>query len=134
MLPQARLHPYDPGSRPVSIETKTLLFNAVPLAAIAAAYGAVSIAIVPTLWRNRSRATAGDLTVATIFPSVAIVAAIYGIVVADNETPVADELWLSFAAMLVGLVPAFVFLIRAARAALVNGRARGVDAEPRHTT
>ena len=69
----------------MSIETKTLLFNAVPLFAIAVAYGAVSIAIVPTLWRNRSRATAGDLTVATIFPAIAIVAAIYGIVVADER-------------------------------------------------
>ena len=78
----------------MSTETKTLLFNAVPLFAIAVAYGAVSIAIVPTLWRNRSRATAGDLTVATIFPAIAIVAAIYGVVVATNQTPVADELWL----------------------------------------
>ncbi|MFL6005644.1 MAG: GAF domain-containing protein [Gaiellaceae bacterium] len=117
----------------MSTETKTLLFNAVPLFAIAVAYGAVSIAIVPTLWRNRSRATAGDLTVATIFPSVAIVAAIYGVVVADNEAPVADELWLSFAAMLVGLVPAFVFLIRAARAGLVSGGARVLEAEARTT-
>ena len=117
----------------MSTETKTLLFNAVPLFAIAVAYGAVSIAIVPTLWRNRSRATAGDLTVATIFPAVAIVAAIYGVVVADNPTPLADELWLSFAAMLVGLVPAFVFLIRAARAGLVSGGARVLEAEARTT-
>ena len=117
----------------MSTETKTLLFNAVPLFAIAVAYGAVSIAIVPTLWRNRSRATAGDLTVATIFPAIAIVAAIYGVVVATNQTPVADELWLSFAAMLVGLVPAFVFLVRAARAGLVSGGARVLEAEARTT-
>jgi PAS domain S-box-containing protein len=117
----------------VSNETKTLLFNAVPLFAIAVAYGAVSIAIVPTLWRNRTRVTAGDLTVATIFPAIAIVAAIYGIVVATNQTPVADELWWSFAAMLVGLVPAFVFLIRAARAGLVSGGARVLEAEARTT-
>jgi PAS domain S-box-containing protein len=117
----------------VSTETKTLLFNAVPLFAIAAAYGAVSFVLVPAVWRSRSRATAGDLTVATIFPTVAVVAAIYGIVVADDETPVANELWLSFAAMIVGLVPAFVFLIRWSRAGLVSGGARVREAEERTT-
>ena len=117
----------------MSTETKTLLFNAVPLFAIAAAYGAVSFVLVPTVWRSRSRATAGDLTVATIFPAVAIVSAIYGIVVADNQTPIADELWLSFAAMIVGLVPAFVFLIRWAKAGLVSGGARVREAEERTT-
>ena len=115
----------------MSQETKTLLFNAVPLFALGAAYGAASIVIVPAVWRSRSRATAGDLTVATIFPAVALVSAIYGIVVWRDKTPVGGELWLSLAALLVGLVPAFVFLVHSARAGLMSGGARVREAEAR---
>jgi len=117
----------------VSIETKTLLFNAAPLFAIAVAYAAVSAAILPSLWRSRSRATAGDVTVVTIFPAIAAIAGIYGAIVVDQKRPVQDHLWLSFAAMLVALVPAFFFFGRRVRAGLVSGGQRVREAEARST-
>ena len=117
----------------MSIETQTLLFNAAPLFAIALAYAAVSAVILPSLWRSRSRATTGDITVVTIFPAIAVIAAIYGIIVVDERTPVQDHLWLAFAAMLVGLAPALLFFGRAVRAGLVSGGARVREAEARTT-
>jgi PAS domain S-box-containing protein len=117
----------------VSLETKTLLFNAAPLFAIAVAYAAVSAAILPSLWRSRNRATTGDVTVVTIFPAIAVIAAIYGVIVAEEGTPVQDHLWLAFAAMLVGLAPAVLFFGRLLRAGLVSGGARVREAEARTT-
>ena len=115
----------------MSLETKTLLFNAVPLFVIAVAYAAVSVVMVPMLWRSRDRVTTGDVTVITIFPAIAVIAAIYGVVVVDQQTPVAGHLWLSFAAMLVGLAPAVLFFGRLLRADLVSGGARVREAEAR---
>jgi PAS domain S-box-containing protein len=115
----------------VSIETKTLLFNAAPLFAIAIAYAAVSVAILPSLWRSRGRATAGDVTVMTIFPAIAVIAGIYGVIVLDERKPVQEHLWLSFAAMLVGLAPVAVFFGRLVRAGLVSGGQRVREAEAR---
>ena len=115
----------------MSTETKTLVFNAAPLFVIAAAYAAVSVATLPAVWRSRSRATAGDVTVLTIFPSVAVIAWIYGLMVADRGEPVQDHLWLSFAAMLVALAPALLFFGRIVRAGLVSGGDRVRKAEAR---
>ena len=115
----------------MSLETKTLLFNAVPLFVIAVAYAAVSVAMVPMLWRSRERVTTGDVTVVTIFPAIAVIAAIYGVVVVEQQEPVAGHLWLSFAAMLVGLAPAVLFFARLLRAGLVSGGARVREAEAR---
>jgi GAF domain-containing protein len=117
----------------VSLETKTLLYNAAPLFAIAVAYTAVSAAIQPSLWRSRSRATAGDVTVITIFPAIAAIAGIYGAIVVDQREPVQHHLWLSFAAMLVGLAPALFFFGRLLRAGLASGGQRVRDAEARST-
>jgi len=113
----------------LSIETKTLVFNAVPLFVIAIAYAAVFAVVLPSLWRARSRATAGDVTVATIFPAIAVVAGIYGAIVIEDRQPVQHHLWLAFAAMLFALVPAVVFFGRIVRQGLVSG-ARGC-ARPR---
>jgi PAS domain S-box-containing protein len=117
----------------VSLETKTLLFNAAPLFAIALAYAAVSVAILPSLWRSRNRATTGDVTVVTIFPAIAVIAAIYGVIVVEQRKPVQEHLWLAFAAMLVGLAPAVLFFGRHLRAGLVSGGARVREAEARTT-
>ncbi len=117
----------------MSIETKTLVFNAAPLFLIAVAYAAVSVATLPAVWRSRSRATAGDVTVLAIFPAVAVIAALYGVIVADRQTPVQDHLWLSFAAMVVALAPALFFFGRLVRAGLVSGGDRVRAAEARTT-
>ena len=119
------------GRQTMSLETKTLLFNAVPLFVIAVAYAAVSVVMVPMLWRSRERVTTGDVTVITIFPAIAVIAAIYGVVVVEQQTPVAGHLWLSFAAMVVGLAPAVLFFGRLLRADLVSGGARVREAEAR---
>ena len=66
----------------MTIETKTLLFNAAPLFAIALAYGALSVLIVPAIWRNRATATASDVAFATILPSLTVLAAVFGVIVA----------------------------------------------------
>jgi PAS domain S-box-containing protein len=119
--------------RPVSIETKTLLFNAAPLFAIAVAYAAVSAAILPSIWRSRSRATAGDVTVLTIFPAISAIAAIYGVILIGRNEPVQGHLWLSFTAMLFALAPPIFFFGRLVRAGLVSGGDRVRQAEARTT-
>lgn len=119
------------GRQTMSLETKTLLFNAVPLFVIAVAYAAVSVVMVPMLWRSRERVTTGDVTVITIFPAIAVIAAIYGVIVVEQQTPVAGHLWLSFSAMVVGLAPAVLFFGRLLRADLVSGGARVREAEAR---
>jgi PAS domain S-box-containing protein len=121
------------AGRQVSIETKTLLFNAAPLFAIAVAYAAVAAAILPSVWRSRSRATAGDLTVVSIFPAISAIAAIYGVIVVERSEPIQGQLWLSFAAMLFALAPAVLFFGRRARAGLVSGGERVRQAEARTT-
>jgi preprotein translocase subunit SecF len=63
----------------VSIETKTLLFNAAPLFAIALAYGVLSVLIVPPIWRSRATATASDVALGTILPSLAVLAAVLAV-------------------------------------------------------
>src|SRR6266540_5641737 len=92
-----------------------------------------SVATLPAVWRSRSRATAGDVTVLAIFPAVAVIAALYGVIVADRQTPVQDHLWLSFAAMVVALAPALFFFGRLVRAGLVSGGDRVRAAEARTT-
>jgi PAS domain S-box-containing protein len=117
----------------VSDETKILVFNALPLFAIVVAYAGVTAVVLPAIWRERSRATAADITLATIFPSTAIVAALFGAIVLKERTPFAGHLWLSFAALLVALLPAFLFFGRVAQAGLISGGDRVREAEQRTT-
>jgi len=117
----------------VTNSTKSVVFNAIPLFAVAVAYAAVTAAMLPTLWRERRRASAVDLTFATVFPAVAGIAALYGFVVLDERRAIQGHLWLSFAATLVGLLPATLFFTRLAQAGLVSGSKRVREAEARTT-
>ena len=117
----------------MTIETKTLVFNVVPLFALGAAYAGVTAVVVPALWRARGRATAADVALITIFPVVALVAALFGAIALQERTPFAGHVWLSFAALLVSFLPALLFFGRVARAGLVSGGDRVREAEQRTT-
>ena len=114
-------------------DTKSVVFNAIPLFALSVAYAAVAAALLPTLWRDRRRASAIDLTLATIFPAVAGIAALYGVIVLDERRPLQGHLWLSFAVLLVALIPAILFFTRLAQVGLVSGSERVRKAEARTT-
>jgi two-component system, NtrC family, sensor histidine kinase KinB len=96
----------------VSYATKSVLFNAVPLFAMAALYVVVTVALAPTLWRERRRLAVPDVAVAAMFPCISILAAIYGAVVLYDRRPVGGHVWPPFVATLVGLVPGMLFLVR----------------------
>jgi PAS domain S-box-containing protein len=116
----------------VSEATKAVLFNAVPLLLVAAAYAAVSGAVLPSLWRDRSRAYSLDWAVALVFPGFALAAGIFGIVVLHDLHPLSGHVWVTFAAILCLLGPALLLLARwSDRALVVGGNARVRDAQAR---
>jgi len=116
----------------VSSATQAVVFNALPLFVLAASYAAVAGSVLPTLWRMRGRAHLADWGLALVFPAVSIAAAIFGVLVVREERPVGGHVWLSFAAILVALVPAVLILIRGReRSALAAGMGRTIAAEER---
>ena len=107
-----------------------MFFNAVPLFVLAAAYLAVAAAMAPRLWRERSRLRVNDVALALMFPCIGIPLAIFGAVVLHERTPIGGHLWVSFAACLIALVPALLFLIRwGERGELVTTGVRVREAE-----
>ena len=116
----------------MSEATKAVVFNGLPLFLLAAAYAAVTAAVVPTLWRERERAHALDWAVGLVFPGVAAAAAIIGVLVVHDRRPLADQLWVSLAATLVALAPALVPLVRwRDRASVLGGIGRARLAQER---
>ena len=86
-------------------QDQAVYFNAVPLLVLAAAYLSVAAVLGPTLWRERSRAGLTDVAVALVFPGIGIPAAIFGIAVLVDRSPVGGHVWPPFVACLIGLVP-----------------------------
>ena len=130
-------------------QDKAVYFNAVPLLVLAAAYLLVAVVLVPTLWRERRHAGLTDIAVALVFPGIGIPAAVFGVVVAVDRTPVGGHVWPPFAACLVGLIPPALvglsrsrehsnLLLSGARAReaveLVSQRDRELDAVARLTS
>ena len=114
----------------MSAETKAVLFNAVPLFAVAAAYLAVAVAVAPRLWRQRAGLSANDLALGLMFPCIGIPAAILGGAVLDSRSAIGGHLWFAFAASLVALLPGLVFLARwGERDELLSSGARAREAE-----
>jgi PAS domain S-box-containing protein len=114
----------------VSQETKAILFNAVPLFALAAAYLAVAAALAPRLWRDRGSLGANDVVLALMFPCIGVAAAIFGVVVVHDRHPIGGQVWASFAATVIALAPALFFLGRwGERGELLAGGARAREAE-----
>src|SRR6478672_106645 len=115
---------------PVSAETEAVVFNAVPLFAVAAAYLAIAVGVAPRLWRERAGLTANDLALGLMFPCIGIPAAILGAAVLDSRNAIGGHLWFSFAASLIALLPALVFLARwGERGELLSGGQRAREAE-----
>ena len=114
----------------MSPEDQAVYFNAVPLFVLAAAYLVVAGGLAPTLWRERRRVTAPDVALSAIFLGVGILAAIFGAVVLHDRSPVGGHVWPPFAATVVALIPALIFLRRGtAPAGVVMSGARAREAE-----
>jgi len=114
----------------VSPADQAVYFNAVPLFVLAAAYLVVTLGLVPTLWRERRRVTATDVALAMVFLGVGTLAAIFGAVVLHDRSPVGGHVWPPFAATVVALAPALVFLRRSrVTAGVVTSGARAREAE-----
>jgi PAS domain S-box-containing protein len=96
----------------VSDATKSVVFNAAPLFVLAALYLAVTVELLPTLWRERRRLSILDVAVAAVFPCIAVAAAIDAVVVLIDREAIGGHLWPSFVATLVALVPGGLFLLR----------------------
>jgi PAS domain S-box-containing protein len=112
--------------------TEAVLFNALPLLLLGAAHAAVACAVVPALWRDRSRAHPLDWAVGLIFPGIAVSAAILAAGVLRDMRPLGGHVWLSLAAVLVALAPALLVLARwRDRAFVVGGIGRTREAEER---
>jgi len=112
----------------VSPETKAVLFNALPLFVVAAAYLAVGVATAPRIWRRRDSLKATELALGLLFPCIAIAAAILGLAVLLNRNAIGGHVWIAFAASLVALLPV-VPLLRGGNGGLleVESRARETD-------
>jgi PAS domain S-box-containing protein len=116
----------------VSQTTEAVLFNGVPLLLLAAAYAAVTGAILPVLVRQRAQAHPLDWAVLLVFPGVALAAGIFGVLVVHERRAFGGHVWLSFAASLVALAPAALLLARwRDRALVVGGIGRTREAEAR---
>jgi PAS domain S-box-containing protein len=104
----------------------------VPLLLLAAVYGAVTVAILPILWRQRRQAHALDWAVVLVFPGIAFAAGVFGVLALGEGRPVDGHTWLSFVAILAALAPALLLLTRwRDRALVVGGIGRTRDAEAR---
>ena len=116
----------------MSQATEAIFFNGVPLLLLAAAYAAVTVAILPLLWRERAQAHPLDWAVVLVFPGIAVAAGIFGVLVVHEGRPFGGHTWLSFAATLVALAPALLLLARwRDRALVVGGIGRTREAEAR---
>ena len=116
----------------MSRSAETVYFNAVPLLVLAASYLLVTAQLIPTLWRERRRATTADIALLLILPCIATPALVFGIVVGVDGRPIGNHLWIAFAAILVALVPALIFLARwRERAPAFTGGMRAREAEER---
>ncbi|HUI36445.1 MAG TPA: GAF domain-containing protein, partial [Gaiellaceae bacterium] len=103
----------------MSSEDQAVYFNAVPLFVLSGAYLMVAALLAPTLWRERRRVAVTDVALASIFPGIAIPAAIFGAVVLHDRSPIGGHVWPPFVAIVIALIPALIFLRRWSEPAVV---------------
>jgi PAS domain S-box-containing protein len=116
----------------VSDATQAVVLNGVPLVLLAAAYAAVTVAVVPALWRDRGGAHALDWAVVLMFPAVAFAGGIFGVLTFLEQRPLGGHAWLSLAATLAAFLPVLPILLRwRERAFLARGVSRSLVAEER---
>ncbi len=113
----------------MTIETESVLLNAAPLFAIAAAYCGAAAAILPAAWRDRA-STQLDLALTAVIPSIGLAAAVFGTLVAIERRPFAGHLWLAFAALLLLLVPGVLLFLRAIRRPAAAANAHALERSP----
>jgi PAS domain S-box-containing protein len=114
----------------VSQATETVLFNGLPLLLLAASYAAVTVAVLPLVWRDRARAHPIDWAIVLVFPGFAMASGIFGVLVLRERKPLGGHIWLSFAAELLALLPALLLLARwRDRAFVVGGIGRTKEAQ-----
>jgi PAS domain S-box-containing protein len=119
----------------VSEATEAVLFNGLPLLLLAAAYAAVTGAVLPLLWRDRAKAHPVDWAIVLVFPGIALAAGIFGALVVREQRPFGGHTWLSLAGIVAALAPAVLLLMRwGDRALVVGGIARTKEAEDRVST
>jgi PAS domain S-box-containing protein len=103
-----------------------VLFNAIPLLLLAGAYMLVAVALVPAVWRDRAGSHPIDVAMLAIFPALAFSATALGISVVRDRRPLGGQLWLSFVAALVALLPASLLLTRWSERGMLVSRVRRV--------
>jgi len=119
----------------VSQATEAVLFNGLPLLLLAAAYAAVTGAVLPPLWRDRARAHLLDWAIVLVFPGFAMASGIFGALVLRERKPFGGHVWFSLAAVLLALLPALLLLARwRDRAFVVGAIGRTKEAEERIST
>jgi PAS domain S-box-containing protein len=119
----------------VTQATEAVLFNGLPLLLLAAAYAAVGGAVLPLVWRDRTRAHPLDWALVLVFPGIAMASGIFGVLVLQERRPFGGHTWLSLAAVLLALLPALLLLARwRDRAFVVGGIGRTIEAEERIST
>ena len=116
----------------MNAHTQTVLFNAVPLLLLAALYLSLSVALVPSLWRERGRTREIGFATALVFPGVGLGAAILGIATLEDGEPLAGHVFASLGAIVLTAVPGIVVARRwRDRQLLVSGVRRAREAEER---
>ena len=116
----------------MSTGTESVLFNALPLLLLAGVYFAVTLALAPAVARERSRSHVREYVIVAVFPAIGAAAAILGLLVIVDREPIGGHVWLSFAAILIAILPALLFLAPwGERVLLVGGSQRVRDAEAR---
>ena len=119
----------------MSQATEAVLFNGLPLLLLAAAYAAVTGAVLPLVWRDRTRAHLLDWAIVLVFPGFAMASGIFGALVLRERKPFGGHVWFSLAAVLLALLPALLLLARwRDRAFVVGGIGRTKEAEERIST
>jgi PAS domain S-box-containing protein len=119
----------------VSDATQAVLLNGVPLVLLAAAYAAVTVAVLPALWHHRGGTHPLDWAVVLVFPAIGFAAGVFGILAFLERRPLGGHVWLSFAATLAAFLPVLPILIRwRERAFIARGVSRSLLAEERATS
>jgi GAF domain-containing protein len=105
----------------VSETTEAIVFNAVPLLLLAAAYFGVAATLIPAVWREREEIETLDVAIVAVFPVVGFAAGALGVLILDDERAPGGHIWLVFAATILALLPVVVFVRRWSDRALVAG-------------
>ncbi|HEV2591063.1 MAG TPA: GAF domain-containing protein [Gaiellaceae bacterium] len=110
--------------------TQAIVFNALPLLIVAAAYAVVAGAVLPPLWGGRARSHPLDWATALVFPAIAGAAGIIGATVWYDREPLAGHVWPAFVASLLALIPALLLIARwRERMNVVGGAGRAQEAQ-----